>query len=162
MIPVRAYIGLGSNLGDREGAIKAAWRELQGIPRIGPRRLSRIMEFPPVGPVAQPDYLNAVGELDAWCTARELLEAMLAIERRLGRDRRSGERWGPRTIDLDLLVFGNQRHDEPDLRVPHPRMGEREFVLAPLCDLAPDLAPPGARSSVRELLRGVRALGGRP
>ena len=130
-----AYVGLGSNLGDREGAIRRA-AEL-----IGARRLSTIRETEPWGPVDQPRFLNAVAEVEADEGPRALLERLLAVEAGLGRTR--GERWGPRTIDLDLLLYGTEELDEPGLTVPHRHLHERLFVLEPLAELAPGLVVPG-------------------
>jgi len=131
-----AFVGLGANLGDREAAIRRAAR------LIGARRLSAIRETEPWGDPDQPPYLNAVAEL-AWAAgARALLARLLEVERELGRVR-DGRRWGPRVIDLDLLVFGAETIDEPGLTVPHPELARRAFVLEPLAELAPDLEVPG-------------------
>jgi 2-amino-4-hydroxy-6-hydroxymethyldihydropteridine diphosphokinase len=131
-----AYVGLGSNLGDREGTIRAAVAELPGVVAV-----STLRETDPVGVTEQPRFLNGVLELETDLSARELLDALLAVERRLGRERR--ERWGPRTIDLDLLLYGDEVIDADGLTVPHPRLHERRFVLEPLADLAPTLEVPG-------------------
>jgi len=147
---VTAYIGLGSNLGDRETAIRGAAAEL------GAARLSTIRETEPWGPVAdQPLYLNAVAELETELPPRTLLERLLAVEQRHGRVR-GNVRFGPRTLDLDLLLYGSQQLAEPDLTVPHPRLRERRFVLEPLAELAPDLHVPGL-GPVHELLLGVES-----
>ena len=127
-----AYVGLGANLGDREAAIRAAAAALPAT------RLSTIRETEPWGYADQPPFLNAVAEVETNLSPRALLERLLEIERSLGR-RRGGPRWGPRTIDLDLLLFGAQTIDEPGLIVPHPRLAERAFVLEPLAELAPSL-----------------------
>jgi 2-amino-4-hydroxy-6-hydroxymethyldihydropteridine diphosphokinase len=132
----RAYVGLGSNLGDREAAIRRA-AEL-----IGARRLSSICETEPWGIEDQPDFLNAVAELETELLPRALLDNLLELERELGRTR-GGARYGPRTIDLDLLLYGDEIIDEPGLRVPHPHLHERGFVLEPLAELAPGLVVPG-------------------
>ena len=146
-----AYVGFGSNLGDREAAIRGA------AERLGIRRLSALRETEPWGPVAgQPRFLNAVGELETELPPRELLERLLATERAFGRVRGGAVRFGPRTLDLDLLLYGEERLDGPDLTVPHPRLHERAFVLAPLAELAPELEVPG-RGQVQELLRGVQS-----
>jgi 2-amino-4-hydroxy-6-hydroxymethyldihydropteridine diphosphokinase len=142
-----AFVGLGSNLGDREALI----REAAGL--IGARRLSTIVETEPWGYVDQPRFLNAVAELDTPLAARALLDLLLAVERRLGRDR-SGPRWGPRTIDLDLLLFGEEQIEEPGLVVPHPRLRERRFVLEPLAELDPSRRIPGS-GTVQDLLAGL-------
>jgi 2-amino-4-hydroxy-6-hydroxymethyldihydropteridine diphosphokinase len=113
---------------------------------------SAVRETDPVGP-PQPRFLNAVVEIETGLEPRALLDAMHAIERDLGRVR--AERWGPRTIDLDLLLFGDRTIDEPDLCVPHPRLAERRFVLEPLAELAPARVPPGTDRTVRQLLEAL-------
>jgi 2-amino-4-hydroxy-6-hydroxymethyldihydropteridine diphosphokinase len=144
----RAYVGLGANLGDREGAIREAAR------RIGAARLSEIRETEPWGFTDQPSFLNAAAEVDTELAARELLDLLLEVERRLGRKRGSGPRYGPRVIDLDLLLFGQGVIDEPGITVPHPRLHERRFALEPLADLDPALVVPG-RGTVAELLAAL-------
>src|SRR5262249_18688662 len=131
-----AYVGLGANLGDREKKI------LRAAELIEARRLSTVRETEPWGLVDQPRFLNAVAELDTKVTPRELLDRLLEVERTLGRVR-EGPRWGPRAIDLDLLLYGARTVDEPGLHVPHPRLHERLFVLEPLAELAPDVVVPG-------------------
>ncbi len=133
---IAAYVAIGSNLGDRDAHVATAWSELDALPGTVLRRRSRIYETAPVGPGPQEPYLNAVAELDTTLSARALLDALLAIEARAGRVRRG--RWGPRTLDLDLLLYGDEAIDEPDLSVPHPRMIERAFVLVPLAELIGD------------------------
>ncbi|HEX9377828.1 MAG TPA: 2-amino-4-hydroxy-6-hydroxymethyldihydropteridine diphosphokinase [Actinomycetota bacterium] len=155
---VRAFLGLGSNLGDRLGALQSAVDLLAAVPGVRVVRSSRVYETEPVGP-RQPDYLNAVVEVATVLSPRELLDACLEVERRLGRVRR--ERWGPRTIDVDVLTYGDREVDEPGLEVPHPRMHERGFVLAPLLELAADPMLPGGRrvATLRPgpgSLRGIR------
>ncbi len=140
----RAYVALGANLGDREATIRRA-AEL-----IGASRLSVIRETEPWGYEDQPRFLNAVAEVETDEGARGLLERLLSVERELGRTR-GGPRYGPRTIDLDLLLYGDEEIDEPGLQIPHPRMHERRFVLEPLHDLEPDLSVPG-RGRVEALL----------
>jgi 2-amino-4-hydroxy-6-hydroxymethyldihydropteridine diphosphokinase len=142
-----AYVGLGSNLGDRELLIREA-AEL-----IGAVRLSRVIETEPWGYGNQPMFLNAVAEVETPLTARQLLDHLLDVERRLGRER-IGARWGPRTIDLDLLLYGDQTIDEPGLVVPHPRLTEREFVLRPLAELVPALKIPGD-GTIQDALAGL-------
>ena len=139
--PVIAYVALGSNLGDRRGHLEAAFAALDRLP--GTRLLARsgLYETAPVGPPGQQDYLNAAAELSTSLEPLELLEALLSIEQARGRVRR--ERWGPRTLDLDLLLHGEHRISGPRLTLPHPAMLDRAFVLAPLCDLAPGLALDG-------------------
>lgn len=140
---VTAYLGLGSNLGDRLGNLQRAVDLLAASPGVRVVRSSRVYETEPVGGPVQPEYLNAVVEVDADLGPRELLEACLTVEETLGRIRT--ERWGPRTIDVDLLTYGDETIDEPDLFVPHPRMHERGFVLAPLIELTADPPLPGGR-----------------
>jgi 2-amino-4-hydroxy-6-hydroxymethyldihydropteridine diphosphokinase len=140
----RAYVGLGANLGDREGTIRAAVAALPGVLAV-----SSLRETEPVGVTDQPRFLNGVAALETELSARDLLDTLLAVERRLGRERR--ERWGPRTIDLDLLLFGEEAIDEPGLTVPHPRLHERRFALEPLAEIAPDALIPG-RGRVANLL----------
>ena len=134
----RAYVGLGSNLGDREATIRAAIDALPGVVAV-----SALRETEPVGPVDQPPFLNGAVALETELSPRELLDVLLAVERRLGRERR--ERWGPRTIDLDLLLYGDGTIDEPGLSLPHPRLHERRFALEPLAELDPDLDDPRPR-----------------
>jgi 2-amino-4-hydroxy-6-hydroxymethyldihydropteridine diphosphokinase len=152
----RAFVGLGSNLGDRLENLRTAVT-LLGERGIKVARSSRVYATDPVGGPEQPEYLNAVIEVEAEGSARDLLAACLSIEDRMGRER--GERWGPRVIDLDVLTFGGEEIDEPDLQVPHPRMHERGFVLIPLLELDADPPLPGGRK-VAELRLGSLALGG--
>lgn len=144
-----AYIGLGSNLGDREALIARA-AEL-----IGATRLSTVRETEPWGLEQQPLFLNAVAEIETGLTPQQLLDQLLDVERRLGRER-IGPRWGPRVIDLDLLLFGDQTIDEPGLVVPHPHLHERRFVLEPLVELDPLQRIPG-NGTVQELLAGLQS-----
>jgi 2-amino-4-hydroxy-6-hydroxymethyldihydropteridine diphosphokinase len=138
----RAFLGLGTNLGDRLANLQLAVDLLAGTPGIRFVRSSRIYETAPVGP-PQPDFLNAVVEVDTDLEPRDLLAAGAAVERELHRVREI--HWGPRTIDVDLLVFDERTIDTPDLVVPHPRMHERAFVLAPLLELEDDPPLPGGR-----------------
>jgi 2-amino-4-hydroxy-6-hydroxymethyldihydropteridine diphosphokinase len=148
VIRVISYVGLGSNLGDREANLRRA-REL--LEELGPVRFSSIRETDPVGITDQPKFMNAVAEVETDLPARELLDRLLAIERALGRERAAEVRWGPRTIDLDLLLYGSETIDEPGLTVPHPRLTRRRFVLEPLHELDPELVLPDGRA-VRDLL----------
>ena len=132
-----AFLGLGSNLGDREALLRAAVQALAAIDGVTVTACSPIFETPPWGPVAQGPYLNACIAVDCALPPRALLELGLAIERRHGRER--AVRWGPRTLDIDLLAYGMAAIDEPGLVVPHPRMAERAFVLVPLSRIAPNL-----------------------
>jgi 2-amino-4-hydroxy-6-hydroxymethyldihydropteridine diphosphokinase len=140
----RAYIGLGSNLGDRRAQLDEALRRLETDPAVAIVAVSSFRDTDPVGVVDQPRFLNAAAALDTSLPPRELLDRLLAVERALGRDR-SGERWGPRTVDLDLLLYGDLALDEPGLTVPHPRLDERRFVLEPLVELDPALTLPDGR-----------------
>jgi 2-amino-4-hydroxy-6-hydroxymethyldihydropteridine diphosphokinase len=138
---MRAYIGLGSNLGDREETLRGAVERLAATPGVEVVAVSSLRETDPVGPVLdQPRFLNGVAALDTSLRARELLGLLLEIESEFGRTR-SGPPGGPRTLDLDLLVYGDERIDEPGLQVPHPRLHERAFVLEPLGELG--WTPPG-------------------
>jgi 2-amino-4-hydroxy-6-hydroxymethyldihydropteridine diphosphokinase len=147
----RAYVGLGANLGPREITIQRAVTLLAAEEGIELVEQSRLRETDPVGVVDQPGFLNGVVALDTTLSPRELLDVLLRVERELGRTR-DGERWGPRTIDLDLLLHGSHVVDEPGLHVPHPRLHERRFALEPLAELAPDLEIPG-RGKVSEILQ---------
>jgi 2-amino-4-hydroxy-6-hydroxymethyldihydropteridine diphosphokinase len=147
-----AYIGLGSNLGEREGNLRAA---LARLAELGEVRASSFRETDPVGVTDQPRFLNAAAELSTFLSARELLDALLAIERDLGRDRSLEERWGPRTLDLDLLLYGEEAIDEPGLTVPHPRLAERLFVLEPLDELAPGIVLPDGTAIGDLLARAI-------
>lgn len=138
----RAYVALGANLGPREVTIQRAVTLLGEEPGIELLEQSSLRETEPIGVVDQPMFLNGVVSIETSLSPRALLDALLRIERELGRTR-EGERWGPRTIDLDLLVYGSETIAEPGLRVPHPRLHERRFVLEPLTELAPDLEIPG-------------------
>jgi 2-amino-4-hydroxy-6-hydroxymethyldihydropteridine diphosphokinase len=136
-----AFVGIGSNLGDREGNFRQAIELLSAEDGIDVVAVSEIRETAPVGPVEQGPFLNGAVRIETELGPRELLERLLTVEERLGRVRR--ERWGPRTIDLDLLLYGDDIVDEPGLTVPHPRLHERRFALEPLSDLAPSLEIPG-------------------
>jgi 2-amino-4-hydroxy-6-hydroxymethyldihydropteridine diphosphokinase len=149
----RAYVGLGANLGDRESTIRAAVETLAAEDGIGVVAVSTLRETDPVGVGEQPPFLNGAAALDTTLTARELLDRLLAIELRFGRIRIRGEH-GPRTLDLDLLLYGDATIEEPGLTVPHPRLHERRFALEPLAELAPGLVVPG-RGVVESLLTGV-------
>ena len=145
---VSAYIGLGSNLGDRRAMIAGA------LERLRPARVSTIVETEPWGVVDQPRFLNAVAEIETELAPPALLDRLLEIEAELGRVRQ--RKWGPRTIDLDLLLFGDRRIVSPVLTIPHPRLHQRLFVLEGLAELCPDLAVPGHDRTVRQLLDACR------
>ena len=139
---MRAYVGLGANLGDREATLRRALELLDARPGVDVVAVSSFRETDPVGYLDQPPFVNAAAALEIQLTPRELLDALLAVERELGRTR-DGPRFGPRTIDLDLLVYEDETLDEPGLVLPHPRLHERRFVLEPLAEIAPDLVVPG-------------------
>jgi 2-amino-4-hydroxy-6-hydroxymethyldihydropteridine diphosphokinase len=147
----RAYVGLGSNLGDREETLRAAVVALGEHPSVEVVGFSSLIDTEPVGYTDQPRFLNGVAALETELSARELLELLLEVERRFGRSREDVPPQGPRTLDLDLLVYGTAEIEEPGLRVPHPRLHERGFVLEPLAEVAPGLEVPG-RGRVEALL----------
>jgi 2-amino-4-hydroxy-6-hydroxymethyldihydropteridine diphosphokinase len=144
-----AYVGLGSNLGDPRRQLDAAIEDLKAIPGTSVSLVSGRYKSAPVGNLDQPDFINAVARLDTGLAPEALLERLQDIERRHGRERPFPG--APRTLDLDLLLYGDQVLDTPRLTVPHPRMHERRFVLAPLAEIAPEAAVPG-RGSARALL----------
>ena len=146
----RAYIGLGSNLGDREATLREALRRLGAVDGIAVVAVSSFRETDPVGKVDQPRFVNAAAELQTSLRPHDLLNRLLEVERALGRDRAREERWGTRTVDLDLLLYGDETVEEPGLEVPHPRLAERAFVLEPLLELDPELRLPNGRP-LREL-----------
>jgi 2-amino-4-hydroxy-6-hydroxymethyldihydropteridine diphosphokinase len=152
---MRAYVGLGANLGNREQTIRRAVDALGRQPGVEVLAVSALRETDPVGFTDQPPFLNGAAVVETDLEPRVLLDALLAVERELGRTR-DGPRFGPRTIDLDLLVFGNREVSEPDLTVPHPRLAERAFALEPLAELDPELEIPG-RGRVADLLRGLQS-----
>jgi 2-amino-4-hydroxy-6-hydroxymethyldihydropteridine diphosphokinase len=149
-----AYVGLGANLGERERTLRTAVDRLGEDPEVDVLAVSRFRETAPVGFEDQPPFINAAVQVRTPLTARELLDRLLAVERALGRTR-EGPRFGPRTVDLDLLVFGDAVIDEPGLTVPHPRLAERLFALEPLADLDPRLVVPG-RGRVDTLLAALQ------
>ncbi|HZC74600.1 MAG TPA: 2-amino-4-hydroxy-6-hydroxymethyldihydropteridine diphosphokinase [Gaiellaceae bacterium] len=149
----RAYVGLGANLGDREGTLRAAVDALAAEDGVEVVAVSTLRDTEPVGVGEQPLFLNGVVALETTLGARELLGRLLEVERRFGRVRVPGEH-APRTLDLDLLLYGDDAIDEPGLTVPHARLHERRFVLEPLAELAPGLVVP-RRGDVESLLRGV-------
>ncbi len=148
---MRAYVGLGSNLGEREATLRQALEALGSIDGIEVVAVSSFRETDPVGMVDQPRFVNAAAALETTLGPRELLESLLEVERGLGRDRSREKRWGPRTIDLDLLLYGDETVAEPGLEIPHPRLAERAFVLQPLLELDPGLRLPEGRP-LRDLL----------
>ena len=153
-----AAVGLGANLGEAVATLRDAIDELARLPDTELLRASRLYRTPAWGRTEQPDFINAVALVETGMPARELLDALLAIERSFGRVRLDGESWGPRTLDLDLLLFGDAVIDEPGLRVPHPHLHERAFALLPLAEIAPQLAIPGI-GSVASIAAGMAADG---
>ena len=158
---VTAYIGLGSNQGDSLVLLRQALKDLAAIPQTVCVRYSSIYRSQPLADMPQPDYLNAVAMLETDLAPEALLDALQAIEGRHGR-RRGTERWAPRTLDLDILLYGEQRIETPRLSVPHPGIAEREFVLVPLAEIAPELEIPGlgavARLASQRPQRGLQRL----
>ena len=148
---VRAYIGLGSNLDDPNGQLRLAIKALSDLPDSRLTAVSRSYRSSPMGPAGQPDYVNAVAMLDTRLKPLELLDALQAIEQQQGRVRK-GERWGPRTLDLDLLLYGAEEISHDRLEVPHPGIKQRKFVLYPLAELAPELVFPDG-STLAEALK---------
>ena len=154
-MPVRAYVGLGGNVGSARDTLRAAIRTFDALPSTRLLRASRLYRTPAWGREDQPEFVNAAAAIETTLAPRALLEALLAIERTHGRERDAdGERWGPRTLDLDLLLYGGDEVDEPGLHVPHPHLHERAFVLVPLLEIAPDLVIPG-RGSARTALAAI-------
>ena len=147
------YLGLGSNLGDRQATLETALRALES-PHLHIRRVSPVYETEPMDVPGQQWFLNMVAEAETDLFPLQLLRRTAAVEAELGR-RRSVPK-GPRTIDIDILLFGNSVVTMPDLEIPHPRFRDRRFVLAPLADLAPGLRDPVTRKTVRELLAELR------
>jgi 2-amino-4-hydroxy-6-hydroxymethyldihydropteridine diphosphokinase len=156
-----AYVGLGSNLDDPRTQVERAVQALGSLPQALLIAQSPLYRTAPQGVTEQPQFVNAVAALLTTLSLREFSRQLLELQARLGRGP-DVERWGPRRIDLDLLVFGRERCSEPDLVVPHPRLGERAFVLYPLCDVAPQLDVPGMGQAAQLLARlpeqGVRRL----
>ena len=149
----KAFIGLGSNLGDRKKNLLQALQLLEAKARV--RRGSSFYETEPVGLEQQDWFLNAVAEIETRLSPRELLSFLLSVEEALGRKR--VVRWGPRTLDLDLLFYGNQVVDEPGLQVPHPELHKRRFVLEPLAELASDFVHPVLKKTAKQLLAELKS-----
>jgi 2-amino-4-hydroxy-6-hydroxymethyldihydropteridine diphosphokinase len=151
---VMAFVGLGANLGDAALTLRRAVGALGRLPETTLVQASRLYRTPAWGVEDQPDFVNAVAKLETRLTAQELLEALLATEREFGRDRLDAARWGPRTLDLDLLLYSDSTIDRPGLHVPHPHLHRRAFALVPLLEIAPEARIPGygpARDAVSEL-----------
>ena len=148
---MRAYVGMGSNLAEPAAQLERAFEALETLPRSRLAARSSLWANPPMGPADQPDYVNAVAALDTALSPHDLLDGLQAIEKAQGRDRQ-GERWGPRTLDLDLLLLGERRIDDERLTVPHPGIAERAFVLLPLAEIAPAELPVPGHGPLRDLL----------
>lgn len=154
----RVFIGIGSNVGDRQGYMDLARRELSQLPQTRLVRFSSIIETAPVGPVAQGAFFNAAAELETSLDAFTLLDALAAIEVKAGREPRPTRvKWGPRTLDLDILLFGDQVISQDELVVPHPMLHERWFVLKPLAELDPNIVHPLLEMRIGELLKYLEA-----
>ncbi|HEL3862862.1 2-amino-4-hydroxy-6-hydroxymethyldihydropteridine diphosphokinase [Stenotrophomonas sp. B2] len=153
-----AWIGLGANLGDAAATVRAAIAALDALPDTRRSQASRLYATPAWGNEDQPPFVNAVASVETRLPASGLLRAMLELERHFGRVRDPAVHWGPRALDLDLLLYGAQVLDEPGLQVPHPYLHERAFVLVPLAEIAPDLAIPG-HGRVRDAVMRVDACG---
>lgn len=156
------FIGLGANLGDAQSAVRAGIDALSRLRSTRLLRASGLYRTPAWGVTEQPEFINAVAMVETSLAPAALLAELLAIERQAGRDREQGMRWGPRTLDLDLLLYGDRVIDEPGLRVPHPHLHERAFALMPLLEIAPDAVIPGIGAGRDVLARmetaGVQAL----
>ncbi|NBB94865.1 MAG: 2-amino-4-hydroxy-6-hydroxymethyldihydropteridine diphosphokinase [Planctomycetes bacterium] len=160
-MPERAYIALGSNRGGRGETLRKAIDMLRQTPGVTLRRVSGFIETPAVthsdelgiqADESQPDYLNGVVEVDTSLPPHDLLDCLHDIENALGRQRHHEQRWGPRTCDLDILLYGQESIDEPDLTIPHPRLAERRFVLEPLVEIAPEARHPDTYETAAEML----------
>ena len=149
--PAIAFVGLGGNLGEAAGTLRAAVQVLDGLPHTRVVRASRLFRTPAWGLEDQADFINGVAMLETTLGARELLDALLATERQFGRERDPAQRWGPRTLDLDLLLYADEVIDMPGLRLPHPHLHERAFALVPLLEIAPDILIPGHGPAQRAL-----------
>lgn len=142
-----ALVGLGGNVGDAAATLRHAFKDMDALPHTRLVRASKLYRSRAWGRTEQPDFVNAVAMLETGLGARELLDALLGIEHDAGRERHADERWGPRILDLDLLLYGDAVIDEPGLHVPHPHLHERSFALVPLVEIAPDAMIPGIGSA---------------
>jgi 2-amino-4-hydroxy-6-hydroxymethyldihydropteridine diphosphokinase len=149
----RAWIGLGSNLAGPRAQVERGLGALAQLPQSHLQQRSHLYRSAPWGVREQPDFVNAVAAIETGLSPHDLMVALLDIERRFGRQR-NADRWGPRILDLDLLLFADRIIDEPGLRVPHPHLHERAFVLLPLAEIAPHLQIPG-RGSISDLVARV-------
>ncbi|GAB6197404.1 2-amino-4-hydroxy-6-hydroxymethyldihydropteridine diphosphokinase [Lysobacter xanthus] len=152
--PVEAFIGLGANIGNAAQALDAAFGWIDDLEGVRLTARSHLYRTPAWGVTDQPDFINAAARVETTLDPHALLDALLALERRAGRDRQAAGRWGPRTLDLDLLLYGSRRIDDDGLRVPHPHLHERAFVLVPLAEIAPALVLEG-HGPVGALLAGM-------
>lgn len=153
----RAFVGIGSNLDDPVAQVRRAIVALAGLPRSRCQRASSLYRTPPWGRTDQPSFINAVAELETALSPRDLLAGLIAIEAAAGRVR-DKDRWGPRVLDLDLLLYAQRCIEERDLQVPHPHLHERAFVLLPLAEIAADVSVPG-RGRIEDLLAGIDTQG---
>lgn len=151
-----AYVGVGSNLSDPAAQVRAGIGALGQVAQTRVSRVSRLYRCAPWGVAEQPEFVNAVAAIETRLEPLALMQALLGIERACGRERIAGRRWGPRLIDLDLLLYADREIDAPGLRVPHPHLHERAFVLLPLADVAPDLVVP-CRGTLAALIAAVDA-----
>lgn len=159
--PVVAFVGLGANLGDAAETLRGALAALALMPCVTLVRASSLYRTPAWGIEQQPDFVNAAAMLETTLAPEALLEALLRLEREFGRDRNAASRWGPRTLDLDLLLYADLSMDSPRLTLPHPHMHERAFVLVPLLELDREVAMPG-RGLARDAVLSVATSGIRP
>lgn len=153
------YLSLGSNIGDREANLRDAIRRIGALGTVS--KASSLYETEPVEFTEQPQFLNCTVELDTELSAHDLMRELLGIERALGRDREHAQPKGPRTIDIDILLYGDSVIDEPGLKIPHPAMHQRRFVLAPLAEIEPEAIHPVLERSVGELLDELPADAGK-
>lgn len=154
---VTAYLGLGANLGEREASILSALKELDSLPTMQVTAVSSLYETAPVGVTDQPNFVNAVAEIRTTLTPEALLETILALEKNRGRVRT--QRWGPRVIDIDILLYGDIQRETPALSLPHPRLEDRDFVVLPLSEIAPDLVLPGQTIFIKNIAKRFSGTG---